>query len=71
MEELLNVPLPLRVLGMFRTGQDTNEIAERLSLPEAEVARFLESGRDIDWAQRQRAAFEAWNASLEPIEERA
>lgn len=66
----LDLPLPLRVLNMFKAGADTHEIAEKLGLPELEIARLLESGRDIDWARRQREAFEVWNASLKPVEER-
>ena len=60
----MNIPEPLRVLVMFGMGLDTLEIAERLGRPE--IARLLESGFDITWAERQRAQQE--DPDLRPAE---
>lgn len=51
------VPDPLCVLNMFRAGQDTLDIAEKLGWSEAEVYRLLDSGRDMDWVRRRQCEF--------------
>lgn len=51
---LMNIPEPRRVLNLFRMGDDTAEIAAKLTLAEAVVSRLLASARDIEWFECQR-----------------
>lgn len=57
------------VLERFRFGQDTLTIANILGVHEHVIARLLGGALDLEYAEAQGRS-DAWNASLEPLEQR-